>query len=588
MGVFASLSTALARAFSRRSASSALALAPAESARLGIDGPTTGAIMHRPQPRRTLVRTLAIDADIDQAISIFNRADYGQTWDLQDLIEDSRDRDSRLDSVSRTRMFAVQSRPWVVTPPEGWENNRTAKIYAENVAMIFREMRGFRGQIVHLAHGALNGYAVCEQDWFRDHRGWSVPELQDRHVNRFGFNHNLDIGFLPWDRSGLSFLVPLNQYPDRFVVHSPLAGRSSYPWRRGALRTRILPSLCKRGGARMWLTLLERWGQPQVYVTVGDGESENVLTLIDEALQSLSDEWQARFPQGVEPKTIDKSGTVSSDLHSKYIEMANTEDAIAVLGQNLTTEVQGGSFAATEAHRAVADTILAADLEELGETITQQTVEPICRYNHWTDAPPPVFRLLATRQLAWTVDDVREGICTEDEYRALKGSPAKPDGAGSRYRTPPEGPTPAVSITTAPNIGPTGAGSPAEKTVQDTAFNGAQTTALLEIGRLLKSGEITADYAVFAITKSFPTITEDEAREGLATTTVAPEPPDGGTPPADGSPPAAPPAGGPAAPPGGADAASPFGPTSSTTAPSETSARSKHPLASALSSPSDA
>src|SRR5690606_30981865 len=99
------------------------------------------------------------------------------------------------------------------------------------------------------------------------------------------------------------------------------------------------------------------------------------------ALKNLSRVWSMVVTQGVEIESIPGSGNVSADVHKALIEWAETTESIAVLGQNLTTKVEGGSFAAAEAHRYVAGDIHLADATELGETITQQLIAPLVRYN---------------------------------------------------------------------------------------------------------------------------------------------------------------------------------------------------------------
>lgn len=455
MGVWSDLR----QAFRPRETTRALARgAPAPPERLGADseGPPVGAAKALLPARDTsyqLVRRLAIDASITQTIAIFARADFGHTWDLFDLFDDGLLRDSRLDAVSRKRVLAIMSRPWVIEPPDDLKIDREATTIASNCKAILSESPFFLRRVAHLGTGTLAPFAVSPLDWRVDSRGWYVPALDWAHGNEFGFMHDTRLGFR-LTRGGVS-MAPLEDYPDCFVVHAPMGGRSTYPWRMGALRTRILPSMVKRNGVRWWAMLLERWGQPQVWANQRDGDSND--TAIITAFKQLSEYWQAVFPDGVTPSTLPMSGTISSDAHAKFVELANTDDAITILGQNLTTEVQGGSFAATEAHRFVADDILHADLAELGETLTQQVLEPIVRYN-WPGAPVPRFRFVGERAAQIALDDVNAGLFTDDEYRGSKGYAAKPDGAGGRFRTPLERVPPATIAITGPDGASAGGG----------------------------------------------------------------------------------------------------------------------------------
>lgn len=519
MGVFANTASRLRGMFSRRSAPAVIG-----PARLGQSGPPTSSVLPQPSLRRRVIRTLALDADADDIVRIYAAADHGYTWDLFDLFEDSRDRDSRLDAVCRSRILAIQSCSVVVTPPVGWADDPDAKRVAENTQIILDESPRFRSEIAHLAHGTLYGVAVSEMLWARDRRGWRVPVLHWRHGNWFGYLDNTQIAHRSAQHS--TALTPLSDYPDQFVVHSPMGGRSSYPWRRGAIRPRMFASLAKRWDYRFWLGLLERWGQPQVFANIVDGENPQIRDEVLSALNALSEDWAAIFPDGVSPQAIPMSGQISSEAHARFVEMQNTEDAIAILGQNLTTEVQGGSFAATEAHRAVARVILTADTEELGETLTQQVAVPIVKYN-WPGAPVPRIRLIPKSE-PWTLEDVREGVCSEDEYREERGRPAKPDGLGKSYRQPmvqvPGGfPMPGMPgpFHAPVEFSTPGPGeeidievSPAEVVIKDptASLNGAQVEAMKEIVLDVAQGLLPRDTGIQMIVASFP-VSEEQAEK---------------------------------------------------------------------------
>lgn len=589
------------RAFAGRKAAVRRALPPggqpAAPSRIGTAGPPAGRVMSTPQPSRGLVGTRALDANSNTVMATFARADSGDTRELMDLYEDTRDRDSRLDGVCSKRILAVQGRPLVLSPPPGHEDDTEAQRIAEKAQqLLLNESRGFRRAIGHLAHGSLYGFAVSEQSWRVSRDGLYVPDLLWRHGNRFGFNGDLELGFRLDSRA--TKLAPLADYPDSFVVHAPTAGRSTYPWRRGAIRSRILPSLGKRFGLRWWLQMMERWGQPQVYAKVpgaidNDGESDTgVVQSTLEALRNLNSDWAAVFDEGITLDAIPMSGSASAELHKSFIELQNTEDAIRILGQNLTTEVQGGSFAATEAHRFVADDILGADLDELAETLAQQVVEPLIRYN-WPGAPVPIVQMTVQRQQPLTLDDVKEGTVTEDQYLASKGYGPKADGQGTEYRRPLSLQVPAtlpLPISPGPVAKPGPEGDPtpeggAEENVQQKALNGAQVTSMVTIIQQIAQGLIPRETGIQLIVAAFPI---DEAKADAIIGDVG----QGFVPKPEDAPESAA-----ATPPGGADAEAPFGQNSPTRSRSQqrtmervkapvssaTSERSRHPLASTLS-----
>jgi hypothetical protein len=173
-----------------------------------------------------------------------------------------------------------------------------------------------------------------------------------------------------------------------------------------------------------------------------EGESSgDTVAMVQTALQNLTTHWSAVFSKGIEIDQIPGSGEAKGDAHKILIDWAEMTISIAMLGQNLSTKVEGGSFAAAEAHRDVAGALHLADAVELAETISQQIVEPLIRYNR-PGAPLPICEIATGAKQVFTIDDVREGVCSADERRRTLGHDAIPSGRGSEYR--PSGSAPAA------------------------------------------------------------------------------------------------------------------------------------------------
>lgn len=447
---------------------------------------------------RQRVNDRAIDADLSKINSIFASASYGRTRDLIDLYKSSYIRDSRLGAVKRTRVLAMQSRPWIVKPPPGHADDPEAKDIAARVTAIINETQGFSKIIGHLGHGPIEGFAVTEHDWRINARNEWVTQPQWRHSNRFAWNiDTLELCRCEPDRETPPG-VPLSTWPGKFLVHSPVAGESDYPWYRGAMRSRVLPSVIKRFGIRWWLKMLERWGQPQVYATIDPELRVGVGEEVDDALRAIGSAWFARFPKGTTVDAI--NAPVNGDLHRTWVDWQATEDSIALLGQNLTTEVTSGSFAAAAAHQRVRLDILASDLAELAETITDQWIRWLVYYN-WPGAPVPFLDFVLAPQADITVAHYQAGLYTADEVRAAMGFDAEPDGKGARYSDATNVPA-GTAVIPAP-----AAGAAPVAAVADTAFNGAQNTSLKDMMLSVGTGEIAPAAAKIMIINAFPSFT---------------------------------------------------------------------------------
>lgn len=413
-------------------------------AQLGAGGPAAGISTAR-ETRRSQSHPL-INANPTQVHSaLINAIDHGLPEKLQDLFDDMRDRDPRVDSVCRTRVLTIASRPWSVNPPPGYESDKDAQRVAADVETIVRRIRsgggitnagggGWRTALSEIADGILRSYSVSEIEWGVTPEGWRAPvRIHWRHPNRITFTDSLELR-IRTDESDY-YGTPLDCFgPDKFVVHAPTAGRAGYPMRRGVMFGMLFPSLAKRYGLRWWLQAAERWGVPVPIAILPEnsGDNANLREQAQDALNRMKSTWSLVMYGGVKVEKFGGEGSFDVEVFSTLVERADMDIAIQGLGQNLTTEVKGGSYAAATAHNLVRMDLHAGDLAELDDTITNQLIEPIVRYN-WPGAPVPVYETEIDTRGDVTLDDVQAGIFTPNEYRSRKGFGPKEDRTGDEY-----------------------------------------------------------------------------------------------------------------------------------------------------------
>jgi len=83
----------------------------------------------------------------------------------------------------------------------------------------------------------------------------------------------------------------------------------------------------------------------------------------------------------------------SYETFEKQIDAANAGLAIALVGQNLTTEVKSGAYASAVVHQQVAGTIIRTDAEALNEFLHDQVLVPwaVANFGSADAAPYPVW-----------------------------------------------------------------------------------------------------------------------------------------------------------------------------------------------------
>lgn len=524
----------------------------------------------RAPSQSTRGQNIALTATPPQVVSIFSEAESGRTRRLIDLKKSARVLDTRLGAVIAARVQTLTGRPIVFHPPPGFESDAEAQRCAANTTRAWNAVPHSFALIGHLHHGAIEHIAGAELEWIVDPlTRWTiaVPRFAHAgfiHANRFAWNEQIEPCVMPGDDYGSFPGIRIADHPARFIVHAPIAGMADYPWRRGAARDRLIPSLTKRNiGVKGWTQVLERWGQPQV-VAYEDDESKG--DAIIESLRKLGLDWRAMFPSTAKVTPIDVA--VDNELHAKFIDHVNLDHAIRILGQNLTTEVKDGSFAAAAAHNRVRYDILAADAAELAETLWRDWVLPFVQFNFPSAPPPyPEFVLMPRREL--TAQDFTSGLYSADEVRLSQGHDVEPDGRGRRYAvasaaapktsgagetagdpakpsdtgepgpSKPEGGDERPAQTASADPGDaaeavtddgveTAAGDTVEK-LADAALNGAQMAALETIVTKVEDGLRAPETAVELITAEFATITKTKAEAIVKT--IAPRAPAAAGPP---------------------------------------------------------
>lgn len=532
----------------RRQRARAIARAMSQALpRLGAGGPPVG-LVSGPNGRRQETHPF-VGADTQAVHVAMMQALRGYPDRLMDLFDDMRDRDPRVDTVCRTRALAVQGRRWSVKPPEGLEANAAAQERARITGRIIRAIRseddlGWRTVVGKCIDGVLRGYAPFEIEWALSASRYHVPRrLHWRHPNRFRIDDAYQ--FRLWDGGSAkcSDEPILEAYPDKFLIYSPTAGRAAYPTRRGVMLGMVFPSLFKRGGWRWWVKASERWGMPLPYLELdpdgSGGEDTGSDEDFDEGLELINNlfaDWGAVVGGGQKLNIVPGSGNVNPMTWTELVKAANIEIAVQGLGQNLTVEVEGGSFAAAKISNAVRLDILGADCGELDDWINAQLIPLITKYN-WPGEPDSVYATEVERERP-DLDDVREGVFTEDEYREAKGY--TPKVAGGPYRKP----SSATKPSTAPNP-PTDPETPATEPEAENlnprvSLNGAQVASLLSIIEGVRLGNFPKSTAVELMLASFPM--ERETADEILKDVPVPNSPSSSTPEAAPAPaPTAPP-----------------------------------------------
>lgn len=224
------------------------------------------------------------------------------------------------------------------------------------------------------------GFWVGQQLWDTSGSYWK-PYLVPFHP-RYTYYHWLYRKYIAITLDGQ---VPIDAGNGHWVLHTPYGPYRG--WMRGAVRAISPWWLARNYALRDWARYSERHGMPIGKAVTPFGADVDSVNKFRSDLGNLGQESIIQLPQSPEPEIgkYDLEWLETKDQawdgFQGLISQCNAEITLAVLGQNLTSEVKEGSFAAARVHADVRQTILEADARALSQTIYNQIARPFAAIN---------------------------------------------------------------------------------------------------------------------------------------------------------------------------------------------------------------
>lgn len=179
--------------------------------------------------------------------------------------------------------------------------------------------------------------------------------------------------------------------PDRFVIYTPFGVKN--PANRGVWSAVAQWWLLKQYAKHDWLkqgqqargsTVLKP--PAPVGATMKAGDERDELTakrkrqaLVDSIMAKVEDRVVA-LPAGWDMDLVQMEASTHATYQAQ-IELADRGIAIAITGQNLTSDVTGGSYAAASVHKEVEQTLIISDTSALIDTLHDALLTPWAAYH---------------------------------------------------------------------------------------------------------------------------------------------------------------------------------------------------------------
>jgi phage gp29-like protein len=215
----------------------------------------------------------------------------------------------------------------------------------------------------------------------------------------------------------------------QWVVFAPYGEQRA--WMQGAVRSLYVPWLLRQWTLRDWGRWGEVYGSPIRKVTTPAASEESDKQRFLREVAQLGASSTIRLPTSADPNQrfdveLVEATSTGYDGFDKLLAKTESSMAIALLGQNLSTEVTGGSHAAASVHASIRNDILESDAKSLAKCLHDQFFMPWANLNYGDPkaAPLPVW-VTAPPEDRKEAGDALKSL--GDGIKALFSAGAKPD-----------------------------------------------------------------------------------------------------------------------------------------------------------------
>lgn len=299
--------------------------------------------------------------------------------------------DAHVGGCIRRRKAAVLGLEWRVQRDKA----------SERMAQLCEEVLGrldMRRLLHELLEATLYGWQPLEVLWSVPGAGPTMPlAVLAKPVQWFAFDGDGALRFRTREQPLYGELQPAR----KFLI---AAQEASYvnPYGFADLSMCFWPTVFKRGGLKFWVTFTEKFGTPWVVAKTPRGTPGPEQDRLLDQLEAMVQDAVAVIPDDASVAIVEAGGkTGSADLYERLLMFCRSEIAIALLGQNQSTESNSTRASAT------AGLEVARDIRDGDARLCEASVNQLLRWivdsNEGESAPAPKFELYEQEE----VDEVQ-------------------------------------------------------------------------------------------------------------------------------------------------------------------------------------
>jgi hypothetical protein len=366
----------------------------------------TARVIHREVPVVSTTTSWTV-SDVRAALQALVIGLFDGPAQLVDAIQG----DSRVQAAMSSRTGGLLGRPVEFTVPRKYADSALAKESRDAFEDAWPSIGGERVFSEVERWGIGLGFSPGQLLWTTDGE-YTTPVLSPWHP-RYTYWHWLIRRFIAITMDGQTAITPGDGH---WFLHAPFGEYRG--WMCAAVRAIAPWWLARNYALRDWARYSERHGMPIIKaITPAEADPPDVDRFRNELAQ-LGQESVVQLPQGVDGDrktsfdiTYLEASTVNSETFAQLISKCDAEITLALMSQNLTTEVKEGSFAAARVHADVRQSLLEADARALGRTIQLQIARPFAALNFGNPDLAPV--------VTWNVKPYEDDLTAAQTFVAF-------------------------------------------------------------------------------------------------------------------------------------------------------------------------
>lgn len=359
---------------------------------------------------------------------ILREADEGSLLSQSELFEEMEEKDAHLFSQLQTRKNSVCGLDFeVVAYSEEHIDKQIAEFVKEQLSKIeeieevFLDLLDAIGKGISISE-IIWDYSIIKNQYF-------IKSIRHHHQKNFFFDENDTLKVRTKEEPG-----GIELEKDKFIVHTYKA-RSGHPARAGVLRVCAWMYLFKNYSIKDWVTFAEVYGMPIRLGKYDPSASEDDKAALITTLYQIASDAAGIMPSNADIEIKEAQKTTSIEVFEKLCRYADEQISKAILGQTLTSDSGGGSYAQSKTHNEVRKDILVADCKSLAATIRRDLLSPLVKFNFGSSANVPYLQFdmednedlkMLSEVLSTLVNDL--GLKVSEEYVYKKFGIPQPSG----------------------------------------------------------------------------------------------------------------------------------------------------------------